>query len=202
LLTSHRGYDPGALALARDFAGAFRAKLFESTISRLLVELNRSLGHRQSFSALVPRKLRGELVARYYTPYRNAVQARIAAAIRRGRRVVHLSCHSFVPRLAGVRRKADIGLLYDPRRTAERRLCLQWKIDLARQSRLAVRLNYPYRGTGDGFTTDLRKRWSADDYLGIELEVNQRFARAGALRWRRLRHLLVATFAQALRGSL
>jgi predicted N-formylglutamate amidohydrolase len=150
----------------------------------------------------VPQKLRGELVARYYTPYRNAVRASIAAAIRRGRRVVHLSCHSFVPRLAGVRRTADIGLLYDPRRTPERRLCLQWKSDLERQTRLAVKLNYPYRGTGDGFTTDLRKRWSAGDYLGIELEVNQRFARAGALRWRRVRRLLVATFAQALRGSL
>jgi hypothetical protein len=36
-----------------------------------------------------------------------------------------------------------------------------------------VRRNYPYRGTADGFTTYLRRQFSARKYLGIELEVNQ-----------------------------
>jgi predicted N-formylglutamate amidohydrolase len=200
-LASHRGYDPGALTVARDYARALNAKLFYSTVSRLLVELNRSPGHRQSFSAFVPRKLREALLARYYRPYRTAVEASIAAAIRKGRRVVHLSCHSFTARLAGVRRTADIGLLYDPRRTSERRLCVQWKGALDQQSRLAVKLNYPYRGSGDGFTTDLRKRFSERHYLGIELEVNQRFARSASARWRRLRRLLVESFAETLSRS-
>ena len=50
LLESHRGYDPGALALARDFAAALDAELVYSTTSRLLVELNRSAWHRSLFS--------------------------------------------------------------------------------------------------------------------------------------------------------
>jgi predicted N-formylglutamate amidohydrolase len=51
VLATHRAYDPGALAVARDFARAFRAQLFYSTVSRLLVELNRSLGSRTAGSS-------------------------------------------------------------------------------------------------------------------------------------------------------
>jgi hypothetical protein len=34
-------------------------------------------------------------------------------------------------------------------------------------------MNYPYRGTSDGFTAALRKRYAEDSYLGLEIEVNQ-----------------------------
>src|SRR5689334_17093692 len=48
LLDSHRGYDAGALAMARDLAAALQAPLISSTVSRLLVDLNRSVGHPRS----------------------------------------------------------------------------------------------------------------------------------------------------------
>ena len=32
----------------------------------------------------------------------------------RGRRVIHISSHSFTPELNGKVRRADVGLLYDP----------------------------------------------------------------------------------------
>jgi hypothetical protein len=38
---------------------------------------------------------------------------------------------------------------------------------------LRVRRNRPYRGTSDGLTTHLRRRFAAKDYAGIELELNQ-----------------------------
>ena len=44
-LASHRGYDPGALVMGRALAAAFAAPLVVSTVSRLLVDLNRSVGH-------------------------------------------------------------------------------------------------------------------------------------------------------------
>ncbi len=34
-------------------------------------------------------------------------------------------------------------------------------------------MNYPYRGASDGLTTHLRKRFHVNEYLGIELEINQ-----------------------------
>jgi len=49
LLDSHRGYDPGALVMATTLAGTFRAPLVASTTSRLLIDLNRSMGIRNSF---------------------------------------------------------------------------------------------------------------------------------------------------------
>ena len=48
LLDSHRGYDPGALVMARALAAAFTAPLVTSTVSRLLIDLNRSTGHPQT----------------------------------------------------------------------------------------------------------------------------------------------------------
>jgi predicted N-formylglutamate amidohydrolase len=199
MLESHRGYDPGALALARDFAGAYGAELAYSTVSRLLVELNRSMGHPQLFSPVVPAEARSDLLERYYRPYRARVEASVARALRRGKRVVHLSCHSFTPRLCGVRRRADVGLLFDPRHPTEAELCTIWHRRLrAMDAGLQVRRNYPYRGWSDGLTTHLRRRFGTPSYLGIALEVNQKYPRANGAKWRALRRTLVESFGEAL----
>jgi predicted N-formylglutamate amidohydrolase len=204
-LASHRGYDAGALELACEFARRLRAPLVYSRTSRLLIELNRSLGHRQSFSPYARRlapRVREELVARYYAPYRNAIAARVKRGVARGGCVVHLSCHSFTPRLRGVVRSADIGLLFDPRRLGEAALCRKWREALRREKpRLRVRHNYPYRGAGDGLTTDLRRRFGAQAYIGIELEVNQKFPKGPASAWRAVRRSLIASFGEALARS-
>jgi predicted N-formylglutamate amidohydrolase len=185
LLASHRGYDPGALSMAKTLARALDARLIASTTSRLLVELNRSPGRQYRQSPIMrelPRALRDEVTQRYYAPYRGEVEAFVRAAIEAGRRVVHVSSHSFTPRLDGVVRRGDVGLLYDPSLPLERELALRWQHAL--QQHLAgfvVRRNYPYLGVSDGFTSYLRKRFSADAYVGLELEVNQRHVRDDAL---------------------
>ena len=199
LLQSHRGYDPGALSVARDFAAAFGVELVYSTTSRLLVELNRSRGHRQLFSAMTQAlhpDERERLLERYYFPYRDWVEAQVREAVEGGGRIVHVSCHSFTPRLEGVERRADVGLLYDPRRTAERKLCLAWQHSLRSiEPRLVVRRNYPYRGYDDGLTTYLRRRHPDPSYSGIELEVNQKYPLGPPQTWRTMRKMLVDSFA-------
>src|SRR3954471_15200175 len=199
-LASHEGFDDGALELARQFSRRLHAPLVYSTTSRLLIELNRSLGHRGAlsrYSRRLPPRARAELAQRYYLPYRYAVESSVKSS--HGRRVVHVSCHSFTPRLAGVVRNADIGLLFDPRRRGEAELCERWRAALnAREPKLRVRRNYPYRGWADGLTTDLRRRYGEGRYVGIELEVNQRFPKTDGSRWRSLRAALIASFAEAL----
>jgi predicted N-formylglutamate amidohydrolase len=200
-LQSHRGYDPGALDMARLFARKLNAPLVFSTTSRLLVELNRSSHHARLFSEYsrrLPPGVRDEVLRKYYEPYRKTVEAHVRAAVRRGRKVVHVSSHSFTPRLRGVVRSADVGLLFDPRRAGESALCRQWQRALQEaDASLRVRRNYPYRGSADGFTTYLRTRFPERAYLGIELEVNQRFAR-GDPRWRELQRILVQSLAAAI----
>ncbi|TND04954.1 MAG: N-formylglutamate amidohydrolase [Gammaproteobacteria bacterium] len=116
------------------------------------------------------------MLARYYSPYRGAVEKRIVQMIARGRSVVHVSAHSFTPVFDSKTRMADIGLLYDPARRGERLFCTRFQDALSDFApTLRVRRNYPYKGTADGFTTYLRKIFSGTHYAGIELEVNQRF---------------------------
>ena len=201
-LQTHLGYDPGALVLARDFSRAFDAELVYSTTSRLLVELNRSPRHPLVLSdatRVLPPEERERLLARYYRPYRTWVEAQVAGAVDSGKRAVHISSHSFTPRLHGEVRRADIGLLFDPRRDLERALCVAWQRTLRHaQSGLVVRRNYPYRGTGDGLTTHLRRLHPPDRYAGIEIEVNQKYPLGDARAWRNLRTVLVQTLEQAL----
>lgn len=176
-LASHRGWDPGALALARQTAKMLGAPLHECTVTRLLVDTNRSPHHPRLFSEFSQGLALDEkerVLDCHYRPHRGAVER--AIALRRGKSpaVLHVAVHSFVPTLEGKRRDVDVGLLYDPSRDLERRVCRRWKESLRfGLPGLKVRLNSPYRGTSDGLTTFLRRRFPWG-YAGVELEVNQR----------------------------
>ena len=209
LLDSHRGYDPGALVMARELASAFGAPLVASTVSRLLVDLNRSLGHPQCLSTATrgaSRTLRAEIVERHYLTYRAEVERLVGRLVSRRRRVIHIASHSFTPELDGRVRTADVGLLYDPGRHAEVDLCARWKAALiAMAPQLRVRRNYPYAGKGDGLTRYLRMHFPADAYVGIELEVNQGIVLAAGRRWPWLRRVLIESMrvaaARAVEGK-
>lgn len=178
-LESHRGSDIGAVAVARGFSRVFRSPLFEASATRLLVDTNRSLHHARlysEFSRHLGPEERVEVLSRYYHPHRSQVRRAVLAVVKRGRRAVHVSVHSFTPRLAGQVRTADIGLLYDPARAPEAAFAARWRQRLALAApSYRVRRNYPYRGAADGLCTWLRSEFSARSYVGIELEVNQSF---------------------------
>ena len=201
LLNSHRGYDLGALQMAKALAGTFNGFLVTAIISRLLIDLNRSIGHPQLFSVATrgaPEKIREEIVALYYAPYRTRIERFVSQLVSDGRRVIHISSHSFTPELNGKVRNADIGLLYHPARPGEVALCDRWKKSLAALApSLRVRRNYPYAGKGDGMTAYLRQHFTADAYIGIELEINQSRVIAGGRPWTALRNVLVDSLRTA-----
>jgi len=201
LLDSHRGYDPGALVMARELSRAFGAPLVTSIISRLVIDLNRSPGHPQLFSAATrgaPATLRAEIVQQHYLPYRAQVERVVTQSVSQGLRVIHISSHSFTPELDGKVRTADVGLLYDPARHGEAVLCARWKASQVKLApELRVRRNYPYAGKGDGLTSHLRRRFPPRAYVGIELEVNQRIVLAGGRRWTTLRRALISSLRSA-----
>lgn len=197
VLETHRGFDPGAKEMAVVFEQVLKLKAHYGEVSRLLVELNRSLNHPQLFSEFSLRlddQQRDHIIDRYYQPYRKAIHSKIAAHVKRQQRVIHLSLHTFTPELNGEVRQADIGLLYDPQRAMERTFCRHWQRRIQNAApQWRVRRNYPYQGKADGFTTALRRTFPAHAYLGLELEVNQKWFRAGAI-WRPLSALLADTF--------
>lgn len=195
LLSSHRGFDAGALTVARSLSRALGAELVAATTTRLLVDLNRSPHNPAVFSEpsrSLPRAARARLLARYHRPHWGRVRASIAA--HRGT-TLHVAVHSFTPVWKGARRRFAVGILYDPGRIGERRTARAWQRRLREQMPgLGVRRNAPYRGDADGLTTALRREWPADRYLGLELELNQR-AIADAAK----RRALVAALARTLR---
>jgi len=205
LLDTHRGWDPGALLLAREMAKAFDAPLFFTETTRLVIDNNRSIGNPELYSEFtrpLPQAVRREIVERHWRPHREPIDRWVHDTIAAGRRVVHLASHSFTPELDGVVRTADIGFLYDPRRAGEVAWSDRWHEALReRRPDLRLRRNYPYIGNSDGVCYQLRKRHPADAYVGIELEVNQAFVRAGGRPWTQLRRDLLESMRTALEAA-
>jgi predicted N-formylglutamate amidohydrolase len=184
VLASHRGWDRGSLPLAKEIGKRLGCELHAATVTRLLVDLNRSADHSEVFSEYtrgLPEAEREELLRRYWRPHREAVEAAVAAA---DEPVLHLSVHTFTPVWEERRRVVDVGLLFDPARVREVAWCGRLRREIERRRPgLAVRDNEPYLGVAAGLTTYLRGRFSAERYLGIELEVSQGWVDEG---WRRL----------------
>jgi predicted N-formylglutamate amidohydrolase len=115
-----------------------------------------------------------------------------------GRRAIHIASHSFTPVLQGRVRRADVGLLYDPGRHGEAELCARWKATLSQFAPdLKVRRNYPYQGRAPGLPAQMRRCFDADNYVGIELEINQRIVFDAGRRWSALRRVLTRSLLAA-----
>lgn len=182
-LKSHQGWDKGALEVAKALATHFHTELIYSQISRLLVDLNRSVGHPHLFSAWtkeLPKEEKQKIMEKYYLPYRKRVMDHIHQKIDSGFLLLHISVHSFTPIWKGKIRKTEIGLLFDPHREKEKMFCQKWrKIMSLHSSQLKIHFNRPYRGNTDGLTESLRHIFSQNNYLGIELEINQKLLQDG-----------------------
>ena len=177
-LNSHLGIDFGALEIATYLSEQLPTRYYgKATVSRLLIDCNRSLHHRQCFSKHVQCLSDAEknyLINTYYQPFRQSVIDAINPLINQHHRVLHLSIHSFTPVWQQRPRQADIGLLYHPQRAHERLFAGHWQRLLTQYApELRVRLNYPYRGNTDSFTQTLRTVYSEHDYLAFEVETNQ-----------------------------
>jgi len=206
-LQEHIAWDPGAAVMARMLAHRLHSPLHLGRWSRLVVDLNRSLDHEklmaaESFGIAIPGNARiadadfMRRIEKYYAPYRDAATNDVLRALRGGGVCHHWSVHSFTPEVDGEVRDCDLGLLYDPARPGERALMRALRPLLAAHG-LRVRMNYPYKGTSDGFTTQLRQHLPASQYLAFEIETNQRLVRsdAGA---RKLGGILSAAVAAVL----
>jgi len=207
VLRSHLAHDLGARTVARRLARTLHCPYFEGRYSRLLVDLNRSESHprlvpkaagklRIIANERMPRVERERRIREYWRPHRSAAQAKILDCSVAPGLCLHVAVHSFTPVLNGRRRGCDVGILYDPKRPRERlaagRLC-----GALRHAGASVRLNYPYRGTADGFTTALRRRLSPARYVGLEIELNQSLL---TRQRRNRRRVVVAALEAALRA--
>ncbi len=176
LFASHRGHDIGAYFVFQYCQQQLNVPHIAGRYSRLLIDLNRTLGHTNLFSELT-QSLDGAakqaIIDQYYLSYVNSLREKIMQSMKGQARVLHLSIHSFTPTLHNETRNADIGLLYDPQRSYEKKIAQNIKQALLAQADYHIRFNYPYRGTANGLTTFFRRELG-DKYCGLELEMNQK----------------------------
>ncbi|WP_340153950.1 N-formylglutamate amidohydrolase [uncultured Marivirga sp.] len=175
VLLSHRGWDRGALEIGKYISRRADSKLIASSISRLLIESNRTLQHEDlfsEFSKIMPQEIQQQLIEEYYLPYRAKLERKIEQHLQHNHKVIHLSFHSFTPVLNGETRKTEIGILFDPANLLEQEFALAWKESIEDKiDSWRIKFNYPYKGTDDGLTTYFRAKYPKN-YAGLELEVN------------------------------
>ena len=184
VLKTHRAYDIGAAQVFRKLVKFAKPEFYcEGKYSRLFVDLNRTITNKSAFSDYLRDNAKAKAQATaYWTEYRTAIEKFVDSAIKPKTcaaksepSVVHLGIHSFTPVLNGKVRNTDIGILYDPARPQERAYANVIKAEIKRlYPTMKVRFNYPYKGTTDGLTTTLRKKFGPR-YVGIEIEINQKF---------------------------
>ena len=200
LLDSHRGYDPGALIMARALATAFKAPLVPppSPSADRPQSLDRSS---TAFFGGDARRAGGGARADRRAMLRSVSNRSRASrpefGVARPARDPHIvaQLHFGVGRQGAKRRRR---FLYDPHRRDEAELCARWKAALAVVApTLRVRRNYPYAGKGDGVTSYLRRRFPRSAYAGIEVEINQDIVFAAGPRWTSLRRVLIDSLRMA-----
>lgn len=179
LLASHQGYDLGTYDLFKDLKKIADFSAIQK-ISRLVIECNRSIGHKNLFSNIIKpcdAMTKQSIIDNYYSDYRNSIEHAIRNEIVSKHSVLHISLHSFTPELNNHIRNNDIGLLYDPKSKDEKEFCKKFKTYFQKENPdLKIRYNYPYLGISDGFTSYLRKKFPTN-YLGIEFEINQKLVK-------------------------
>lgn len=182
LLQTHRGLDIGIWDLSETFKNLSfpMVKLFRTDITRLLVDVNRSLWRRTLFSEVTKALSKAEkemVLERYYFAYRNPIYTFVNSAMLSGQKIIHVALHSFTANLNGEVRNTDIGLLFNPQRKNEKQFCTRFKKEITVSPlKWRVRFNYPYRGKPDGLNAHFRNLYPDNKYLGIEFEVNQKYA--------------------------
>ena len=182
ILQSHRGWDPGAVDVATALSKELSAPFFICETTRLLVEPNRSLHSEflfSEYSQSLTDAEKNHLLENYYHPHRSAVEQLIRNSLDG---ILHLSIHTFTPVWDGCERTIDLGLLFDPDRSNEAKVCNDYRTKLKKSlPAMNIEFNAPYKGIDDGFTTYLRTQFDNDRYLGIEIEINQKFVGTGKL---------------------
>ena len=171
LFETHIAYDIGAAHVTRALAASYGACAILGAFSRLLIDLNRgpddpTLVMQLSDGSIIPgnRGIGAEEVARraaqFYMPYHRAI-ADEAAQISNP---ILISLHSFTPAWKTVKRKWELGVLWDRDGRLARPL-----IARMRQAGFEVGDNEPYSGALEGDTLNRHGTRAGRPHVLIEM---------------------------------
>ena len=186
LITSPEGWDLGALNLAQAMAMKFRTPLVHCDISRLIIDCHLQETNPNRWSACsmkLTESQREKLHERQLLPHLSVLRQRIATELARNSSVLHVSVHTFDPKLHP---DVHVCLLYSEGRVGESSLALQWLQAMQEKlPALTIKGNEVFYPDQTKTLLDtLRKERSSAEYQGIELQVsNQMFLEGQPMRW-------------------
>ena len=173
----HIAYDIGTEAVALGLSSLMDAPLILAGFSRLVIDLNRPLEHKDSMveyidSTPIPgnkaltKVARLQRVKELFHPYHEAINRELTGLSSRGIPPIILSVHSFSPNYGMLPRPWDIGVLWnrDPRIAAP-------LIEILKTFNLKVGDNQPYSGKELAYT--INKHGGARGIANCVIEINQ-----------------------------
>jgi predicted N-formylglutamate amidohydrolase len=192
-LAAHIAWDPGALDTARIMARLLDAALVHSTVSRLVLDLNRDPSAPDSIvttseATRIPgnedlgAEERAHRARTLYEPYHAALGGVVERRLAAGRATALVAVHSFTPVYRGVARPWPVGILFDQ----DRRIADPLIAALAADPALKVGINEPY-GPWDRVYHTLDRHAQARGLASVMIEVrNDQIAdAAGCEAWAR-----------------
>lgn len=190
-LSSHIGWDIGALEVARILSKGLDAILISQAYSRLAYDCNRP----PDSPAAVPEKSeiyvipgnvglsQADKLARaktFYDPFHAAIESVLEERISAGRKPVLITIHSFTPVYFGARRDGKLGILHD----TDPFLAQDMITAASKQGLDGVRRNYPY-SAADGVTHTLERHGTARGIANAMIEIRNNLIStpAGQAEW-------------------
>jgi predicted N-formylglutamate amidohydrolase len=177
-LATHWGWDIGAATVATRLAVLVDAPLVLSTVSRLVIDLNRPLdsdtlilpeveGVPLDFNRALTPEDRGARIAAFHRPYHAAVDTQVGVLAAQGGPALLFSVHSFTPNYMGERREMEMGVLFDDHE--DRATVLAASLQ---DAGWRTRLNEPWSGR-NGLVYAPHRHGTRHSVPYLELEIRQ-----------------------------
>ena len=204
----HIAWDPGALAVSMRMSELLDAPVVHSTVSRLVVDCNRftdapTIMAEISETTEIPGNVgldaaeRTARIARYYTPYHDAIDQLLTARRAAGIETILVCMHSSTPVFKGFARPWPIGLLPAPDETFTRALFEALGAELPDMN---IGWNEPYASAkGVSYTVD--HHGEGLEATMIEIRHDEILEPNGVALWASRLARCLTTAREALRGT-
>ncbi len=191
----HIAWDPGSLAVGKMISRKFNATLIYSTISRLVIDKNRSYDKKDlipTISEYVEIKANANLspqerqrrIDKYHKPYHNIIGEIIDERIAKNIDNIIISIHSFTPIYKGVKRPWPIGLISGEDEKFSKAL---FKVLKQNNEQMLVGWNEPYSAKdGVRYTVDIHADKRSLHGAMVEIRNDEISDEAGVRYWAEL----------------
>jgi predicted N-formylglutamate amidohydrolase len=193
-LATHRGWDIGAGAVARELGSLLGVPVVLASNSRLVVDCNRTLDDPTAFPQVsdgVPVPGNAELTAgdrearanAFYWPYHHAIRDQLTGLEKLAPAPALIAVHSFTPELDGFKRPWHVGALWDK----DSRIAMPFMGAFADHPDIVVGDNEPYSGRHPAdFTLDHHAEAEGLPHLAIEIRQELIATQSGAAHWAKI----------------